>query len=127
MGDRYIAADLTRRILDCAFRVHSELGPGLLESAYQACLEEELRLAELRSHREVPLKIKYRGIEIDCAYRADFIVEDTALLELKCVDRLMPIHSAQTLTYLKLSGLRVGLLMNFNSPSLQSGLRRLVL
>jgi GxxExxY protein len=122
-----VAGRLTDRVLECAFRVHTELGPGLLESAYRTCLAFELRDAGLVAEAEVPIPLHYRGMRLDCGYRADLVVEKRVLIELKSVERLLPIHSAQTITYLKLSGLRVGLLMNFNSISLASAFRRLVL
>ena len=122
-----LARDLTGRILQSAFRVHSELGPGLLESAYRTCLVHELQASSIEAATEVPIPVRYRGIELDCGYRADLVVEKEVLIELKSVDRLHPLHSAQLLTYLKLSGLRVGLLFNFNTTFLQNGFRRLVL
>jgi len=116
--------ELTGRVLSCAFRVHSVLGPGLLEGAYKACLKEELEYAGLRVELEVQIPVKYRNAAVDCAYRADVIVEGRVLVELKSVEALLPIHSAQTITYLKLSGLRAGLLLNFNARHLKDGLRR---
>ena len=118
---------LTGQILGCAFDVHAALGPGLLEAAYQTCLGYELQSAGLTIRREVPLKLRYKGRELDCGYRADLIVEDRVLVELKTVERLAPIHKAQLMTYLKLSGLRVGLLINFNSIHLRSGIQRIVI
>src|SRR5438132_8926810 len=107
--------------------VHRELGPGLLENAYRACLLRQLQLGGLAATTEIRIPFTYRGAQVDCGYRADIIVPDQVLLELKTVERLLPIHDAQMLTYLKLSGLRVGLLINFNSINLRHGLRRLVL
>jgi len=123
---KLIGRQLSWRILKCAFAVHSELGPGLLESAYRACLVRELELAQLQLTQEVPVPLRYRDSQIDCAYRADIIVEDQVLLELKAVEKLMPIHDAQLLTYLKLRNLRVGILLNFNSIHLRDGLRRMI-
>jgi GxxExxY protein len=117
--------DLTQRIVNGAIAVHRELGPGLLEGAYRACLVHELGRAGLDVAVEVPVPIQYRGLRLDCGYRADVVVDDRVVLELKAVERLLPIHDAQLLTYLKLSGLRVGMLMNFNARTLKDGLRRL--
>ncbi len=125
--ERLLGSAMTARILSCAMTVHTQLGPGLLESAYRACLVQELQWAGLGVRQEARIPIMYRNIEIDCGYRADLIVEEKVLVELKTVERLLPIHDAQTLTYLKLAGLRVGLLMNFNTIDLRHGFRRLVL
>ena len=119
-------ADTTRRIVHSAVEVHRRLGPGLLESAYKACLVKELERSGLHVRCEVPIPIEYREMNIDVSYRADMVVEDVVLLELKAVERLMPIHEAQVLTYLKLSKLHVGMLINFNVPRLVLGLRRFV-
>ena len=126
-GSELIQGNLTGRILKCAFDVHRALGPGLLESAYRACLVRELQVAGLIVKEESPVSLIYKGVAIDCGYRSDIIVEDQVLLELKSVDRLLPIHEAQLLTYLKLTRLPVGFLMNFNTVHLRAGLRRLVL
>jgi GxxExxY protein len=117
---------LTGRILDCALIVHRALGPGLLESAYRACLLKEFDEARLRWQAEVAIPVVYKGTRIPGAYRADLIVEDLVIVELKAVDELQPIHNAQLLTYLKLSGLRVGLLLNFNALLLKHGTKRLI-
>ena len=117
---------LTRRIIGAAIEVHRALGPGLLESAYRACLACELELAGLSSRQEVAIGLAYRGLEIDCGYRADLIVEDKVLLELKSVEKLLRVHHSQLLTYLKLSNLRVGLLLNFNEPVMKDGISRIV-
>lgn len=106
--------------------VHRELGPGLLESAYEACLAYELGERGLAVERKKALPIKYRGIKGDCGYRLDLVVEGKIIIELKAVDRLEPIHIAQLLSYLKLSGCKVGLLINFNVKVLKNGIRRLV-
>ena len=119
--------ELTEKIIGAAIEVHRELGPGLLESSYQACLEHELGLRELSFQREIPLPVIYKGIHLDCAYRMDLIVEGKVLLELKTVEKLNPVHEAQLLTYLKLSGLKVGLLINFNSAVLRNSIKRMVL
>ena len=123
----FLVKELSGRILGCAFRVHSELGPGLLEAAYKACLMEEFRREGLNALLEVPIPIVYKGTTVDCSYRADCIVEDQVLLELKSVESLLPIHEAQVLTYLRLSRLPVGLLLNFNSRRLKDAMRRLVI
>lgn len=118
---------LTDRIIGCAIEVHRTIGPGLLEAAYEACLIKELTDAHLHVVSQVPIGLEYKGENIDCAFRADLIVEDKVLIELKSVKELSPIHQAQLLTYMKVSGLRIGLLMNFNTALLKDGIRRLVL
>ena len=119
--------ELTRTILSAAIEVHRALGPGLLESAYQACLSRELELHELRFRQQVELPVVYKDVKLDCGYRIDFIVEEKVVLELKAIEGLLLVHQAQLLTYLRLSGLRVGLLINFNVPVLKDGIRRRVL
>jgi GxxExxY protein len=118
---------LTERIIGFAIEVHRQLGPGLHESAYEECLCYELKQSEVGFRRQVPLPVIYKSIRLDCGYRIDVVVEELVILELKTVERLMPIHEAQILTYLKLSGLHTGLLLNFNSAVLKDGLRRMVL
>ena len=118
---------LTEKIIGFAIEVHRQLGPGLLESAYEECLCHELRRGELSFQRQVPLPVIYKSIRLDCGYRLDIVVEQAVILELKTVERLLPIHEAQILTYLKLSGLHTGLLLNFNSAVLKDGIRRIVL
>ena len=122
----YACSGLSRRIIGCALQVHRALGPGLLESAYRCCLARQLTLDGLRYEQEVPIPIQYAGLEIECAYRADIIVDRSVLLELKSTETLLPIHEAQLLTYLRLSRLRVGLLLNFNAVRLKDGIRRFV-
>ena len=112
-----------RTVIGCAIEVHRHLGAGLLESTYSPCLAYELTQQRLRFRVQVPVPVTYKGIDINCSYRADFIVEDTLLIELKSVERLLPIHDAQVLTYLKLTGAQQALLMNFNVPRLVDGLR----
>ncbi len=119
--------DLTGNIIGGAIAVHRGLGPGLLESSYETCLALELEMRGLPYERQKAIPILYRGIAIESAYRADFVVAGTVILELKSVDRLEPIHTAQILTYLKLSGCPIGLLINFNVPYLRDGLKRVVL
>ena len=117
---------LTEMIIGAAIEVHRQTGPGLLESAYEECLCYELTKLGLGFQRQVNLPILYKGIKLDCAYKMDLVVEDEVVLELKTVEHLLPIHSAQLLTYLKLSGKKIGLLMNFNEPVLTKGVKRLV-
>ena len=119
--------ELTRRIVGCAIEVHRQLGPGLLECAYRACLLHELSRAGLEARSEVPIPIVFRDLQLDCGFRADIIVGDSVIVELKAVERLLPIHDAQLLTYLKLTKIPVGLLMNFNHATLKQGIRRLAL
>ena len=116
---------LTEKIIGFAIEVHRQLGPGLLESAYEECLSYELTQSGLR--RQVPLPVVYKAVRLDCGYRLDLVIEEQIILELKTVERLMPIHEAQLLTYLKLSGLHIGLLLNFNSALSKDGMRRIVL
>src|SRR5215469_2626633 len=118
---------LTRRLIGFAIDVHRELGPGLLESAYEECLCFELKHNRLPHKRQVLLPVVYKSVRLECGYRPDIVVENQVILELKTVERLMPIHEAQMLTYMKLSGIRTGLLLNFNSPVLRDGIRRLML
>jgi GxxExxY protein len=117
---------LTHRIIGAAIEVHRVLGPGLLESAYEECLCRELALCDLPFERQVPLPVVYKGTHLDCGYRMDIVVARSVVLEIKSVDGLAPIHDAQLLTYLKLSGLRTGLLLNFNVTVLKDGMKRLV-
>jgi GxxExxY protein len=118
---------LTRKIIGFAIEVHRQLGPGLLEAAYGECLCFELDQAKISYQKEVRLPVVCRSIQLDCGYRLDIVVEERVIVELKAVERLMPIHEAQILTYLKLSQIKTGLLMNFNSVTLKEGLRRFVL
>ena len=117
---------VTERIIGAALVVHKALGPGLLESAYEACLARELFASGVRVARQVEVPIVYRGMRVDLAYRADLVVEDTVIVEVKAVNRVEPIVEAQLLTYLKLLGFRRGLICNFNVTLLRDGLRRLV-
>jgi GxxExxY protein len=123
----YYASGLSERIIGAAIEVHRELGPGLLESAYQACLARELMLQRLPFEREKPLPVRYKGVRVDCGYRLDFVVADKVIVELKAVQLIHPIHKAQVLTYLQLSGHRLGLLINFNVKVLKDGVKRLIL
>lgn len=117
---------LTEKILGAAIAVHRELGPGLLESAYEACLEFELRDRGLNVERQPQLPVVYRGLKIDAGYRIDLLVDGKVVVEVKAIEALKPIHEAQTITYLKLSGCKVGLLINFNVQLLTKGVKRLV-
>ena len=118
---------LTRKIIGFAIDLHRQLGPGLLGSAYGECLCFELEQANIGYQKEIPLPIVYKSKQLDCGYRLDVIVENRVIIERKSVERLMPIHEAQMLTYLKLSKTKSWLLMNFNSATLKEGLRRFVL
>lgn len=123
----YPHQDLTEKIIGAAIEVHRALGPGLLESIYQTCLAHEMALRELRFEKEKPLPVEYKGIKLEGGYRLDFVVEDKVVVELKAVDSIHDVHKAQLLTYLKLTGCKVGLLLNFNSAALKDGIERLVL
>lgn len=118
---------ITHEILDSAYKIHSKLGPGLLESAYQACLVYELRKKGLRVEVEKPLPLIYEEVKLECGYRIDLLVESQIVVELKTVEAFTEVHTAQVLTYLKLSGCKVGLLINFYTKSLKAGIKRLIL
>jgi GxxExxY protein len=117
---------LSSLIIGAAIEVHKYLGPGLLESAYEECLCYELEIKSLKYARQQSLPIQYKGKQLDCGYRLDIVVEDTIIVELKSCERIEPIHKAQLLTYLKLSGVKLGLLMNFNVPLMRDGIVRIV-
>ena len=119
--------NLTEAVIGAAIEVHRGLGPGLLESAYQRALAHELRLRSMAFEEQKPCPVKYKDLVIDDAYRLDFLVNGAVVVELKTVDALLEVHDAQVLTYLKFTGCHVGLLMNFRSPTLAKGLRRLAL
>jgi GxxExxY protein len=119
-------AGLSERVFGCAIEVHRHLGPGLLESAYEDCLAYELEQAGVAIRRQAELPIIYKGIRLAVAYRLDFVVENRLVLEIKSVERVLPIHEAQLLTYLRMSGLRAGLILNFNHVVLKEGIRRVV-
>jgi len=118
---------LTGEIIGAAIEVHKELGPGLLESAYEECLCYEFKLRKFPFERQKELPIEYKSVKLDCGYRLDIVVWEKIILELKSCSELLPIHEAQLLTYLKLAGLKVGLLINFNVPILKEGIKRLSL
>jgi GxxExxY protein len=122
-----IYEELSGECINAAIEVHRELGPGLLESAYRACLRHEFNVRGVRCEVAVPLPLVYKGIKLDCGYEMDIVVEDKIVLELKSIAALLPVHEAQLLTYLRLSKKRVGLLMNFNVPVLKDGVIRRVL
>jgi len=117
---------LTGQIICAAIEVHKQLGPGLLESTYQACLCHELELRGISFEYEKPLPLEHKGIKLDCGYRIDLLVAGLVIVEIKSVEALAPIHEAQLLTYLKLTGIKVGFLINFNVVVLKNGIRRLV-
>ena len=117
----------TRNVIGAAIEVHRVLGPGLLESAYEECLCHELHLRGLRFQRQLSIPVEYKGIKLDCAYAADIVVERRVVLELKAVEKLLPVHEAQLLTYMKQLRIRTGLLINFNTHILTRGIRRRVL
>jgi len=118
---------LAKQTIGCAIKVHKTLGPGLLESAYELCLAHELSRHGVGFRRQVPVPVAYEGLSLDCAYRADLIVEGVLLLEIKSVEHIAPVHHAQVLTYLKLLGLRQGMLMNFNSTRMIDGIKNFLL
>src|SRR5438045_7885650 len=115
---------ITGAIIGAAIDVHKEIGPGLLESAYQQCLEYELSQRGLNVEAERPVPVVYRGITLECGYRLDLLVENAVVVELKTVDKLVPIHEAQLMSYLKLQDLHVGLIINFHVPVLKDGIKR---
>jgi GxxExxY protein len=114
----------TEELIAAAIEVHRGLGPGLLESVYEDCLCHELELRGIPYRRQVPIPLQYKGVKLDCGFRADLLVGDRVVLELKAIDLILPVHLAQVMTYLKLTGYRVGLLFNFNTTILRHGLRR---
>jgi len=126
-GKERVFSDISHAVIGCAIAVHRELGPGLLEVAYRKCLARELELAGIPFEEERPLPVVYRDERVECGYRADLVVANKLIVELKAVATLLPIHEAQILSYLKLSGLRYGLLINFNVERLAKGLRSFVL
>jgi GxxExxY protein len=117
--------ELTGEVIGAAIEVHKTLGPGLLESAYEECLCRDLELRNISFERQKELPIEYKGVKLDSGYRLDIVVADKLLLELKACENLEPIHEAQLLTYLKLTGIKIGLLINFHIPSLKDGIKRI--
>ena len=118
---------LSNRVIGCALEVHRHLGPGLLESTYEQCLAHELKMASIPFKLQCPLPVEYKGIKLDCGYRIDLLIDDSIIVELKSVEKILPIHQAQLLTYMKLSGILIGLLMNFNVEYIKNGIKRMVL
>jgi len=117
---------LSNRVIGCAIEVHKALGPGLLESAYEQCLSHELTITAIAHKTQVPMPIYYKGITLDCGYRVDLVIEDSLIIELKSVDKILGIHEAQLLTYMKLAKIKTGLLINFNVEFLKDGIKRYV-
>ena len=118
--------EVTAAVIGAAIEVHRELGPGLLESAYETCLAYELYSRGLAVERQSPLPVQYKGVRLDCGYRIDLLVVCRVVVELKTVERLAPVHHSQLLTYLRLAKLQVGLLLNFHEPTMRAGIRRVV-
>ena len=118
---------ITYEIIGAAYKVHSILGPGLLESAYEVCLEYELLKKGFKVERQKPLPVLYEDIKLDAGYRIDLLVEDAVIVELKAVEEIAPIHQAQLMTYLKLSDRKLGLLMNFNVTDMKKGIKRIIM
>ena len=118
--------ELTGSIIGAAIEVHRNLGPGLLESAYESCLLWELRKKDLKVETQVPVPIRYKGIQLDAAYRIDLLVQDKIIVEMKAIDKIQPIHTAQVLTYLKMTNLKMALILNFNVELMRSGIKRII-
>jgi len=118
---------LSKQIIGAAIEVHRYLGPGLLESAYEECIAYELTQRQILFERQKPVPVVYKDVQLDCGFRVDLLVGGLVVVELKAVEKLAPIHQAQVLTYLKLTGCKLGLLLNFNVPMMRDGIRRLVL
>jgi len=116
---------LTEKIIGAAIEVHKALGPGLMESAYEECLCRELALRKIPFERQRPLPVAYKGTKLDCGYRLDMLVAGSVVVEIKALEKVLPIHEAQLLTYLRLGGWKIGLLVNFNVPVLKSGIKRM--
>ena len=119
--------DLSNRVIGCAIEVHRELGPGLLESTYEQCLARELSLNGISFQLQHPQSVEYKGIQLDCGYRIDMLIENKLIIELKAVEKIKGIHEAQLLTCMKLAGIKTGLLMNLNVTKLKDGIKRYVL
>lgn len=119
--------EISKIILDCAFKVHTALGPGLLESAYRECLAYELKKSGLNVEKEKPIPLVYEEVKIECGYRIDLLVENKVVIELKVVEAFNDVHIAQTLTYMRLADCKLGLLLNFYTKSLKNGIKRLIL
>ena len=119
--------ELTSELISAAIEVHRQLGPGLLESAYETCLAHELSLRNIDFEKQKSLPVAYKGIKLDCGYRMDLVVDNRVVIELKCVDKILPVHEAQLLTYLRLAEIKVGLILNFHTKRMMDGFRRLAL
>jgi GxxExxY protein len=119
--------ELSNKVIGCALEVHRNLGPGLLESTYEQCLAYEMKAAGMAFKLQYPLPVQYKRIKLDCGYRIDLLVNEAIIVELKSVDKILPIHQAQLLTYMKLAGISIGLLINFNVKYLKDGIKRMVL
>lgn len=118
--------DITEAIIGAAIDVHGEVGPGLLESAYEACIVHELVQREFEVQRQLALPVRYKGLQIDCGFRIDLLVAKMVIVELKCVERILRVHEAQLLSYLRMADLQIGLLINFHGDRLRDGIKRLV-
>jgi GxxExxY protein len=126
ISDNQKINQITEKIIGCAISVHRGLGPGLLESAYEECLCYELVQENLKFDRQMPLPVVYKGVKLDCGYRMDLVIEDLVIIEIKAVERIIPVHEAQLLSYLKLYNKKVGLLFNFHVSVLKNGMKRIV-
>jgi GxxExxY protein len=118
--------ELTGAIIGAAIEVHRDLGPGLFESAYESCLLWELRQKDFKVETQVPVPIRYKGLQLDAGYRIDLLVQDQIIVELKAIDKIQPIHTAQVLTYLKMTNLKMALILNFNVELMRSGIKRII-
>jgi len=118
---------LTEQIIGASIEVHKVLGPGLLESAYEECLCHELKIRSINFERQYPLPVVYKAVQLDCGYRIDLLVAKKVVVEIKAISKIEPIHEAQLITYLKLGGWKLGLLINFNAPVLKDGIRRKII
>jgi GxxExxY protein len=125
-GQRMDLNELSNAVIGACIEVHRNTGPGLLESAYERCLCRELDLRDMKFTSQVQLPVQYKGMHLDCGFRIDLLVEERLLIELKSVEKLLPIHEAQVITYLRLGGWKMGLLINFNVPLLKDGIKRLI-
>jgi len=119
--------ELSNKVIGCALEVHRNLGPGLLESTYEQCLAYEMKAGGMAFKLQLALPVEYKNIKLDCGYRIDVLVDNSIIIELKSVDKILPIHQAQLLTYMKLAGISIGLLINFNVKYLKDGIKRMVL
>lgn len=124
---KYVCEQLTGKVISAAIEVHNNLGPGLLESVYEQCLCHELHLRGIKFQRQISLPLEYKGIKLDCSYRLDLLVEGQIVIELKTVEKILPVHQAQLLTYLRILPAKVGLILNFQEARLKDGICRMVL